>query len=98
MSHNKHIFGIQCKQCDRKWRLELPLMGNAVEVFATICDCSAIIVGNYNHSKQLDLTSDQVSVNNSLFNRNEKYLSNGNFDVLVITHDELKKLPNLDLE
>ncbi len=83
-----HSIAIICKSCKSKWKLDLPLTENQIEYLAAICSCGNIIVGNYK-SKQLNISSTFLKSN---------YLSNGGFDFLDFSKDELKKLTNLPLE
>lgn len=96
MKH-EHTIGIECRDCDDRWRIVIPLTGNVVEVFATICPCGAIIVGNYNTSKVRD-NQVGIRIQNEAISKDEKYLANGNFDFLDLTEDEIQKLPQLSLE
>jgi hypothetical protein len=93
---NYHQIGIECRSCSDRWKLDIPLTGNKVEVFATLCPCGAIIVGNYN-SVQIE-QSHGIRVTNPSISKDEVYLSNGNFDILDIETSEMEKLPKLDLE
>lgn len=92
-----HTIGIECRSCGEQWRLNIPLTGNKVEVFATMCPCSAIIVGNYNAVLIKEERSGTV-VRNEAISKDEKYLSNGHFDVLEATGEQLQNLPELSLE
>ena len=89
--------GIKCYNCQVRWRIEISLSGNPVEVFATICECGAIIVGNFNYNKHLShlkgtrIIAPQIA-------KNEKYLTNGHFEILDMQFEELQKLPLLELE
>jgi hypothetical protein len=79
---------IKCKTCNSKWRLALPLNDNQIESLAAICTCGNIIVGNYK-SRILKIKSEFSKMN---------YLSNGGFDFLDYSEEELEKLANLPLE
>ncbi len=94
---NVQVVGIKCSNCQVKWRIEISLSGNPVEVFATICECGALIVGNFNYNKHLShlngtrILAPQIA-------KDEKYLTNGHFEILELTSKELQKLPLLELE
>lgn len=92
-----HEFGIQCRQCKSKWRISLQISGNPVEVFATICECGAIIVGNFNQNLLIREES-PVNVSINSVSKDRIYLSNGHFDVLELDSESVKKLPMLALE
>ncbi|MDH5402875.1 MAG: hypothetical protein OEZ01_09060 [Candidatus Heimdallarchaeota archaeon] len=81
--------GIQCKKCKELWRVELKSEGGHISVFAAICTCSAILVGNY------DTSIDEIKNNDTM---RKKYLSNGSFEYLLLSEDELQMLPFLDIE
>ena len=83
-----HLVAIICKACKTKWRLDLPLTNNTVESLAAICTCGNIIVGNYK-SAMLKKNSEFSKMN---------YLSNGGFDFLNYSREELEMLPKLLLE
>ena len=83
-----HFVAIKCKVCKSKWRLALLLTDNQIESLAAICSCGNIIVGNY---KSILLKM------NPEFSK-MLYLSNGGFDFLDFSKEELEKLPNLPLE
>jgi len=92
-----HQIGISCRKCGSQWRISVPLTGNQVEAFATICPCSAIIVGNYN-AKIIEDEITGIKIRNPAISLDEKYLTNGQFDVLQLSEEELKQLPELALE
>lgn len=96
----RHEVAIQCRGCQKLWRLQIPLTGNKVEVIASICECSAIIVGNYNAKLIEEEKKGRKTLNpeNTVISMDDKYLSNGHFDFLEMSPDELKKLPVLALE
>lgn len=83
-----HFVAIKCKACNSKWRLALPLTDNIIESLAAICSCGNIIVGNYK-SNLLKKNPDF----SKMF-----YLSNGGFDFLDYSKEELEKLTKLPLE
>ncbi|MHA2248746.1 MAG: hypothetical protein ACXAD7_00220 [Candidatus Kariarchaeaceae archaeon] len=88
MSNEYHNFAIECKSCHTKWAISLPLTGNIIEAFAAVCECGALIVGNYNSSVDEHLSSEIA--------KNKKYLTNGHYEILddlEVTH-----LPRLELE
>jgi len=91
-------FGIQCKSCDRKWRLELPLTGSTVEVFAAVCDCAAIIVGNFNTKKLRETKEFQLSIKSDGISLDERYLTNGQFIILDDDREDIDQLDLLILE
>tara|TARA_A100001234_G_scaffold107144_1_gene94124 strand:+ start:645 stop:932 length:288 start_codon:yes stop_codon:yes gene_type:complete len=93
----KHTIGIKCRQCDTKWKLHIPLSGNNVDVFATICPCSAIIVGNYN-SVLIKEDLEGIKITNQAISNDQKYLTNGHFDILDISPENINRLPELSLE
>lgn len=96
--NNIHVIGIICKNCKTKWQLQIPLTGNNVEVFAGICECGVLIVGNYNAKLNLGKrgkSKTKVEMKGVL---DEKYLSNGSFQFLDLPENELKLLPILGLE
>ncbi|MCH8907533.1 MAG: hypothetical protein IH840_10625 [Candidatus Heimdallarchaeota archaeon] len=93
-----HTFGIECKSCERQWRLELPLTGNIVEVFAAVCDCSAIIVGNFNTKKLRQSKKYQLSIKSEAISLDERYLTNGHFSILDPEQTKLNQLNLLVLE
>lgn len=93
-----HEIGIECRGCGEQWRLSIPLTGNKVETFATICPCSAIIVGNYNAAMIARELNGAMTMKNDAISKDEKYLTNGHFDVLELDEEQLKKLPELALE
>lgn len=92
-----HTIGISCRDCGENWKINIPLTGNKVEVFATICPCSAIIVGNYNSAIIKDELQGVRMVNDAI-SKDEKYLTNGHFDVLELDQETVEKLPELSLE
>ena len=83
-----HSVAIVCKSCKSKWKLDLPLTENHIESLATICSCGNIIVGNYK-SKLLSIDTSFLKTN---------YLSNGGFDFLDFSIEEVEKLTKLPLE
>ncbi len=90
---NTHIIAILCKSCDSNWRLSIPISGNNIESFATICPCGAIIVGNYNYSLDID-----SNIDSKFISKNQKYLTNGQFEVLNLSDAKINQLPILELE
>lgn len=92
----QHNLAILCKSCNTRWKLSILLTGNRVEAFATLCECGAVIVGNYNRSAdnptdlEITATSDEIN--------KKKYLTNGNFEVLDLSRDYMETLPTLALE
>lgn len=97
MNSQEHKVGIECRKCGKQWKIRIPLTGNAVEVIATMCECGAIIVGNYN-SKLIEKEKNQTSVTGDSISKDEKYLTNGHFDFLELSEEDLKRLPELALE
>lgn len=93
----EHEVAIQCRDCLKLWRIQIPLTGNTVEVIASICECGAIIVGNYN-AKLIEEEREGIKILNPEIALDEKYLTNGNFDFLELSPEELEKLPVLALE
>ncbi len=90
-----HHIAIKCKSCQTLWSLNIALSGNHVEPFATICDCGALIIGNFNF---LEFQSIQNSKSNEVYSKNKIYLTNGHFEILQMTENEILNLPNLELE
>ena len=90
-----HNLAIMCKSCENKWSLSIRLSGNNVEPFATICDCGALIIGNFNF---LEYKKIQNLTNNIGESKNKIYLTNGHFEILQVTEKEISNLPNLQLE
>lgn len=92
-----HTVGIKCRSCDTRWKIQITLTKNQIESFATICECGAIIVGNYNKSIG-NLEDGKIEVKNKNIAHNKRYLSNGQFDFLQLDNEQLDNLPLLDLE
>lgn len=90
-----HSIAILCKSCDNKWSLHIPLSGNRIEAFAAICDCSALIVGNYNYHQHQLLTPQK---DDSKRLQKEIYLTNGHFEILDLSQEEIASLPSLSIE
>ena len=95
ISASYHVIAILCKSCNNKWSLQIPLSGNRIEAFAAVCDCSALIVGNYNyHDHQIVKTQD-----GDLKDYQKKiYLTNGHFEILDLSKEEINDLPSLLIE
>lgn len=93
-----HTIGISCRNCGENWKVTIPLTGNKVEVFATMCPCSAIIVGNYNAVMIKQEKNGMIDMKNEAISKDEKYLTNGHFDVLELDESDLDQLPELSLE
>ncbi|MCE7733361.1 MAG: hypothetical protein GPJ54_00690 [Candidatus Heimdallarchaeota archaeon] len=89
-----HGIAILCKSCNNKWSLQIPLSGNRIEAFAAVCDCSALIVGNYNYYDH------QIMTQNNDFKGSQKkiYLTNGHFEILDLSKEEIISLPSLSME
>jgi len=90
-----HSIAILCKSCKNKWSLRIPLSGNQIEAFATICDCSALIVGNYNYYQHQHIKTN-YKVAKELWKK--IYLTNGHFEILDLSIDEIQSLPSLLIE
>ncbi|OLS27792.1 MAG: hypothetical protein HeimC2_09860 [Candidatus Heimdallarchaeota archaeon LC_2] len=91
---NYHLIAIKCKSCENNWSLNISLSGNHVEPFAAVCDCSALIIGNFNF---LEFQNKQNSENPNDHSK-KIYLTNGHFEILQMKKNEILKLPNLHLE
>ena len=89
-----HLLAIKCKSCENLWSLNISLSGNHVEPFATICDCGALIIGNFNYLEYQNLKNPNNNENYS----KKIYLTNGHFEILQMKKSEIMKLPNLQLE
>ncbi len=90
-----HSIAILCKSCNNKWSLRIHLSGNRIEAFAAICDCSALIVGNYNYH-QHQLINSQKDDSEALHKK--IYLTNGHFEILNLSDEEISSLPSLLIE
>lgn len=90
-----HNLAILCKSCKNKWSLRIPISGNQIEAFATICDCGALIVGNYNF-----ILHQQIIAQNNNFEEYHKsiYLTNGHYEILDLSENEIITLPSLSVE
>ncbi|MHA2028619.1 MAG: hypothetical protein ACW99A_01085 [Candidatus Kariarchaeaceae archaeon] len=97
MSEEKqhHQLAILCKSCKSQWSISIPITKNHVEVFAAVCDCGALIVGNYNYELHQSIKS---SLDVSEYLQKKIYLTNGHYEILELTHEEIQTLPSLALE
>lgn len=94
MEQDTHSFFIKCKSCNEKWMIQIPITHTNIEAFAGICDCGAIIVGNYNYEyhKHLEF-SDELDKDVI----KKIYLTNGHFRIILQNHQEIDKIRKLDL-
>ena len=89
-----HLLAIKCKSCENNWSLNILLSGNHIEPFATICDCGALVIGNFNFLEYQNMKSS----NNSEIYSKKIYLTNGHFEILQMKKNEIVNLPKLHLE
>lgn len=90
-----HLIAIQCKSCETNWGLNILLSGNNIEPFATICDCGALIIGNFNFHEYHNTLN---SISKEGYSKSKIYLTNGHFEILQMSETEILTLPNLPLE
>lgn len=88
---NYETIGIECKSCNKQWRIKIELRGNKFDAFASICECGELIVGNRRKDIVSDNLDDEILIK-------ERYLTNGAFVIITINENDAQNLPILDLD